>query len=281
MLKKNYDSVFLAQLRFIFCIVLLEYLLFIFSGVSFSFLQGDTFFSFGVDPASWFIFLTGLPQYIITHHWLAVLIDTLTIFFLLLFVRDPLNNKIALILLILLFFFYISLMAYLTHRNFQTGIFLVFVPFIFGKSRNRLFSFEAVRYYMLLFYISAAVLKISSKAWLHSEHFSHMISQQFATYFVEGNTGTRTSVNIFMAGHPGFTYVLYIASIVIEGIALIGFFTKRFDSWLAIAFLGFHFLNWVIMDIAPLGQIGFICLLFISRRFIHEMSESPENGRIK
>ena len=264
MLNKRSDTIFTAQLRILFCIVLFECTLFIFSEVSYSFLHADPFFSIGADPASWIIYGLKIPQFIIGHYWAGLSLDILTILLLLLLIRDPFNNRVALGLLVSLFIFYITLMGYLTHRNYQFGFFVVFVPFIFRKDLDKLFAFEAIRYYLLFFYFSAAFLKFSNGSLTDPAHFSHMLTAQFTPYFLEGNTGWRTELNAYLIHHVPVSYSLFLFSFLIELIAVAGFFTKRFDNWLAISFLTFHFMSWLIMDIAPFGQVGFICLLFLS-----------------
>ncbi|MEO8770296.1 MAG: hypothetical protein ABI402_09435 [Ferruginibacter sp.] len=267
MLNKRPGTIFTAQLRILFCIVLFEFVLFIFSGVSFSFLHGDPFFSLGADPASWIVYGLNIPQFIIGHQWAGLSLDALTILLLLLLIRNPFNNKVALGLLILLFLFYISLMGYLTHRNYQFGFFVVFIPFIFRKDIDKFFAFEGIRYFLLFFYFSAAFLKLSNNSLADPAHFSHMLSTQFTPYFVEANTGLRTSINLYFINHIQVSFALYLSSFLIELIVIAGFFTKRFDKWLAILVLAFHFMSWLIMDIAPFGQAGFICLLFFSKSF--------------
>ena len=277
MLNKGTRTIFTAQLRILFCIVLFEFLLFIFSGVSFSFLHADPFFSLGADPASWIVYGLNIPQFIIGHHWIGFSLDVGIILLLLLLIRNPFNNRIALGLLVLLCIFYISLMGYLTHRNYQFGLFVVFIPFIFRKNINKFFAFEATRYFLLFFYFSAAFLKLSNNSLFAPAHFSHMLTAQFAPYFVESNTGVRTEVNLYLINHITASYTLFLSSFLIEFIVVIGFFTKRFDKWLAVLILAFHIMSWLIMDIAPVGQVGFICLLFLCNSFRQNLAGSAKD----
>ena len=265
MLTGSLHTVRLNRLRMIFSIVLLEYLMFIVSGVSFSFLYGNTFFSLEADPATWLIYLANIPQWITANQWAGILLDTLIIALLLLFIRNPFNNRLALLLFLLLLLFYVTLMGHLVHHNFQFGFCLVFIPFIFRKETNRQFAFEAARYFLLFFYVSAAWWKIYYNSLSDISHFSHLASSQFTPYYLEVNTGIRTAFNLFLVSHPWFGWSLFVTSVVLELLVIVGFFTKRFDKWIAIFILLFHFSNWFMMDIAPLGQIAFVCLLFISK----------------
>ena len=256
---------FTNKLRILFRIVLFEYGLFIFSGASFSFLHGNNFFSIEADPAFWAVYLLKIPQFITGHQWIGILLDTSIIFLLLFFLKDPFNNRLAILLFLLLFVFYTTFMGCLAHRNYQSGIFMVFIPFLFKSEKNKIFAFEATRYFLLFFYVSAAFLKLYNHSLVSEVHFSHLLSGQFTPYYLEANTGLRTNANLYLINHPAVSYILYLASFIAELIAIIGFFTKRFDKWIALVLLVFHFSNWFIMDIAPFGQVAFICLLFLSK----------------
>lgn len=254
------------SLRIIFSLLMIECLMFMISGVGYQQLQGDRFFSIGVDPIYWIVFGLKIPQTILAHSWLGLIINTSMIILLLAFIFNPFNNKMAIVLCILMFLYYITLTGYLTHRNFQAGFCWIFVPFLFKKEMNRYLAFEATRYFLLFFYVSAAFLKIYDGALQHTGLFSQYLQNQFTPYHLEMNTGFRTSLNVYFVNHPSLTYVLYTISVVLESIVLIGFFTKKIDRWLAIVIFLFHITNWVIMDIAPIGQIAFIGILFISRQ---------------
>ena len=244
-----------------------EWLLFVCSGVSFSFLHNDPFFSIGVDPLYWLFYGTGIPQLIVHQHWLAIVADNTVFLLLAVLLYRPALNKIAVALLLLLLLFYITLTGYHTHRNFQTGFVFVVLPFIFKASQSRYMAYEAARYFLLFFYTSSALLKLFSPSLYDPTHFSQVLMQQYVPYFLENNTGWRTSLNLYLIHHTGIAWSLFIGAFVVELVTVAGFLSKKFDYILGIFLLGFHFANWVLMDIAPFGQIAFICLLFMHKAF--------------
>lgn len=252
-------------LRWLLLILFAEYLCFIFSGVSFSYLHGNVFFSLGADPLSWLFYAIKLPQFILHHQWAGVLSDGLILFFFICLVYNPFQNKVAVGLLLLLLLFYITLTGYHTHRNFQTGFFLVLFPFIFSSAKNKVMAFQACRYFLLFFYFSSAIFKLLNPSFFQTGHSTQVFVNQFVPYFLEGNTGVRTDVNLFLIQHPVHAQWLLMGAFIAEFVTVAGFFTKRFDNYLGICLLLFHFVNWFIMDIAPIGQVTFISLLFISR----------------
>ena len=161
------------------------------------------------------------------------------------------------------------------HWNFQEGFFIILFPLCFRSVRSKLFAFEAVRYFLLFFYGSAGLLKIISGSYLNSQHLAHLLSGQFGPYFIEGNTGWRTSLHLYLVNTPSISHLLFIGSIILELFALVGFFTKKLDPYIAIALLLFHLADWIMMDIAPFGQIAFICLLFFSRQIFSNPLKTP------
>ena len=249
-------------------IVLIEYFLFMVSGVSFTSLHQIPYFNIGVDPIYWIAYILNLPQFIVAHHWLGIFIDSSIVLLLIILVIYPHKNILAFAVFILLMLFYLTLTGYLGHHNFQSGFVLILIPFIFKEKKNRSFAFESLRYFLLFFYCSAAIFKLTSSGLYNPDHFSNVLMGQFAPYFIEGNLGWRTSMNIFLINHKSTAFFLYIGSFILEFSAVAGFFTKRFDKYIGCLLICFHLFDWIIMDIAVIGQIAFIALFFYSKKLI-------------
>jgi hypothetical protein len=256
----------IMAIRFILIVTLIEFLIFIVSGVSLSYQYGNTFFSIGVDPAFWLFYLMKVPQTIALYKPLGMAIDACIVLLLVLLIYNPKKFRIAAILFILMLLFYTTLTGFLSHRNYQTGFILVLIPFMF-REINQFFAYNAIRYFLLFYYLSSAVFKISN-GLSNTESFSSVLVNQFSPYFLENNTGWRTDLNLYLIYNPGTSFFLYCSAIVLELSALIGFFTKKYDVVLCLLFLAFHVGNWVIMDIAPMGHISFVLLLLISKYYI-------------
>jgi hypothetical protein len=263
-MKLNSDG-FEFSSRTIFSILFVEYLVIFFAGINFTNLSGNTFFSIGIDPYFIILFFLKIPQYVLANTWLCYLLDISTIFLFTAIIIFPYKNKLIILLFILLFLFYITYMASITTRNFHTGIFLVLIPFIFKKNFNKQIAFEAVRYFMLFFYFSAGFIKFQHSYIFNKSYFKNILANQFTPYYLEHNFSIRTDFNQYLIQHPALATILFLSATVLEFSIIIGFFTKRFDTYLAILILIFHFANWFIMDIAPIGQIAFISTLFFSR----------------
>ncbi len=255
------------KLRIILSVLFVEYLIILFSGISFTHLKGDALFSIGIDPFFWLVYLAKIPQTILQYSWLAILCDASIILTFIILIYNPLKNKIALLLFCLLLIFYMTYMGLIGSRNYMTGFFLVLIPFLFWGNKSREISFEGVRYFLLFFYLSAALIKIQQSNIYSMDYFSNILINQLTPYYLEQNLSIRTDINLYLIAHPVLSRILFLSGTILEFLPVIGFFTKRFDVQLALLILLFHFVNWFIMDIAPIGQIAFICTLFFSQKF--------------
>jgi len=275
---KNNSTLQLRQIsayRIVFAILLVEILIYFFCDIHIAAFVNNTFIGFEQDPLLWFIYFTGLPQLILSNSYLSYFIDISILLLLMGLIARPLNSVLAIVLFLILFIFYAVFTAHLGHRNYQSGYLLILLPLLFRNVKSRQIVFEFTRYFLLFFYISAAFFKFKSGSFLSIDHLSHAIVNQFTPYFLEQANSIRTAFNLYLITHHNLASFLYITAAILEFSAIIGFFTKKFDKYLAVIFLLFHFGNWFIMDIAPIGQIAFICTLFFSQYFAWKNVNPP------
>ena len=252
--------------RIILSILFLEILCYFLSDIHVASFAKNTFINFEQDPLLWLAYCSGIPQLVLHNNIIGAFVDVAILLFLCWLIVRPLNTLLAITVFLFLFLFYVIFTAHLGHRNYQSGYLLVLLPLFFKKQKNKEIVFEFTRYFMLFFYASAAYFKFKSGSLFDAQHFSHAVINQFTPYYLEKNLSVRTSVNLYLIAHQWFSRILFIAGTMLEFVVVIGFFTKRFDTQLAILILLFHFTNWFIMDIAPFGQIAFICMLFFSKK---------------
>jgi len=246
----------------LFSIILIEFICFIFSGVSFQGLHDVAYFNFGIDPVYWLFFLLQIPQIIFSHHVMGFILDMIILVLLMYSVFIKENKFITCSLFIFLMLYYVCLTATLGHRNYQTCFFLMIIPFLFTKPLNRKFAFEAMRYFFIFFYFSSGVFKVINNGIFEPMLMSSTLKSQFTPYFIETNLSWRTSLNLFLIKHTYIAYLMYCISVFIESFFVIGFFTKKWDYVLGLLLICFHFSNWVVMDIAPIGQLSVIFFFF-------------------
>jgi len=257
----------LTHYQKIILLVAVEVLVMVMSGVGFYGLHDAPYFNIGVDPIYWLFYFIGLPQFIINHAVVGFILNVFVFISLAILFFNSESRFFSFATFLLLMLFYVTLTGYLGHRNFQSGFVWVMLPFLWKRQKNRQFAFEGLRYWMLFFYVSAAYLKLSSAAIGDINHFSNVLQNQFLPYYVEHQLNWRTNLNLYLISHPVISYCMFLGAILFEGFALIGFFTKKYDVLIGIILISFHFFNWAVMDIAPIGQLSLLSLLFFRERF--------------
>lgn len=269
---KNHDDL-LNPYRKLLAILLLEIMIFWISGISFSALHGNGFISMEQDPFLWVAYLTGVPQFLLQSSLLCHLADALVLVFGVLLIIFPFKRLYAVLFFLLMVLFYITYTGHLTHRNYQAGYILIPLLFLFKSVKYRKITFEFLRYFLLFFYVSAAWFKLVSGSVFSPSNFIYILAQQFNPYHIEHHTNVQTHVNSFLLQHPSLTGALYIGAFLFEAAMLIGFFTKKYDKVLCILLIAFHLFNWLLMDIAPIGHLSFIALLFFSNKLAWKNEE--------
>ena len=234
------------------------------SGVGYQDLGKTHFFTLGADPFYWLLFITPIPNVILQNQTLAIFLQYLPLLLILFLLFDTNRKWIAFFLFILMFTYYLVLTAVIGHHNFQTGIFLVTIPYIFGR-KNRLFIWDLLRYWILFFYVTAAIFKLMDPSFFNVHHFSTQLSSQFLIYKLEQHMTFRVKLNEWLMEHYYFSTGLYLLGFAAEVSCLVGFFTKKFDKILGIILIIMHLLIWLVMDIAPIGYMSVLLLFFVEK----------------
>jgi hypothetical protein len=243
-------------------LVFVEFLIFQISGVGYTSISHAPYFNIVVDPLYWIFYGLNIPQTILKFPIIAILFDFATIGFLLLSLFI-FNEKWLRCTVFLLMLYYVTLTGYLGHRNYQSGFVLVLIPLMFKSEKNKMFAFEALRYWLLFFYTSSAVFKIFGDGLLNENHLSSILIHQNLTYFIEENVGVRTMIINYLMNYNFILKFFFCAAILLEISTLIGFFTKKYDKLIGIFLISFHLFNWFLMDISPLGHLSILSIFFL------------------
>jgi hypothetical protein len=232
------------------------------SGVGYEQLIKTNFFTFGADPFYWLLFITHIPTIILQNHSLAIFLQYLPLALILILLIDTNRKWVGFSLFLLMLLYYMILTAVLGHHNFQAGIFLVTIPYVFGH-KNRGYVWGLLRYWILFFYVTAAFFKVTDPSFFNFHHFSDQLVTQFLPYNLEHQTGSRMLLNQWLIEHYQISTGLYLMSFVLEALCLVGFFTTKYDKKIGVLLVMMHLCIWLLMDIAPIGQISLLTFLLI------------------
>jgi hypothetical protein len=234
------------------------------SGVGYEHLGKTDFFTFGADPFYWLLFITHIPTIILQNQSLAIFLQYLPLVLILFLLIDTNRKWLGFFLFLLMLMYYLILTAVIGHHNFQSGIFLVTIPYVFGH-KNKTFAWGLLRYWILFFYVTAALFKITDPSFFDIHHFSNQLVTQFLPYNLEHRFGFRVALNQWLIEHYFISTGLYLLGLVVELTCLVGFFTRKYDRIIGILLIMMHLSIWFIMDIAPIGYLSLLIFFIIEK----------------
>ncbi len=219
------------------------------------------------------LFLTDFQHYIIENRWLQILLDSIYLVLPILLVYSVVkskNLKAKLALLTAIFSFIYNLF-FSTMSFVSIEVFLpwMLIPLLFYPKNLQGFYFtlQAIRIVVIITFSAAAIWKFVSGAIFNVEQMSSVLLIQHATYLAAGSNNMYSNTLLFLIKHTALSYLLYLAAFFIEGIFLIGLYTRKFDKYLVILFCLFLFFDYTLMGINYFSWLVFMgCFYFSSHK---------------
>ena len=213
-------------------------------------LQQPVLFFPYVDLSYWLVFWTGIPQQLTQNYTLALcfdisLIGTAALSFL--FIK----KRLFPILFTLLFgIYFICYNAYGGHHTHSLAGILI-MSFSFWVSSNKSFSliWEGLRYFALFVYVDAFLWKLLRGSWWKAEQGLAVVLEDQMGNILFAPDSFYSQLNIFFITHPVLLDAAYFIAILLEGLMIIGFFTKKYDGFLFFLPLLFHTGTYFLVDV--------------------------------
>ena len=216
------------------------------------------------------IFLTNLHHEVISHPWLQILLDALYLFLpLILCISCWRGYRVQYVLAIATAFFnlvYAVLLSSLSPLSTEgfTGWILLPLIFAFRSEASFYYILHSVRYFFLLIFFSAAVWKIRAGGLFNTEQMSAILLKQHAAYLAGMRDDWFSKLIYYLVKHERLSYLIYLLATLMEGVFLIGFFTKRYDRALILVFLSFVTFDYFLMRINYFSWTAFMGCLWYS-----------------
>jgi hypothetical protein len=142
----------------------------------------------------------------------------------------------------------------------------IIIPLIFALRSDKGFYYamHCMRYVFLLIFFSAGLWKIRGGGLFNIDQMGAILIRQHAPYIVVAAGDWFTRCVYYLANHTIFSYTLYLGATIAELIFGIGFFTKRSDKILIVAFILFVVLDFVLMRINYFAWSAFLGCLWYS-----------------
>ncbi|HLP52602.1 MAG TPA: hypothetical protein VK154_17055 [Chitinophagales bacterium] len=193
--------------------------------------------------------MLGLPQLVLTNRFLPVVFDVLLVLLPVLFVFTLKRGfAIGFFFLLLLYFFTYNIVTG-HHYHGLVGAVLIVIPF-FTKNETRFnLLWDAVRYYWLYIFASAALWKILRGTVFYTDQLSNILKAQQLDLLVQQPNSPQAQMVQYLIANPSVSHAVLVVNVLVQATFLIGFFTKRFDTALSTLAIVFCIANYFVMNI--------------------------------
>jgi hypothetical protein len=228
-------------------------------------LHGAAFIDPKADNFYWILLYFNVPQAISGNFYLGLSIDIALVVLPILIFIYPFRRLPALIYAALTILYLVSYNSFATHHE-HTLVGLVFVSFLLCfKEADRFRSvFNALRYYTCFLMASAALWKIGRGALWHPEQLPNILLIQHAEALIRYPQALFSQWIQFLIDSPLLSKLLWWGATLLELVFLVGFFTRRYDIYLFVAFWLFLFSDYFVMGL-HFWELGILSIFFWPR----------------
>jgi hypothetical protein len=221
------------------------------------------------DGFTWLFMRTGVHQWLVSKPVSWALFDGL-------FYAMPLvyllcqnilkkGSTIAAVLMLLVNWIYVQSYTLFPTNSIEAHIAWLLFPITFLVSTPKTFRLliEGLRYFFLFFFVSAGVWKIVNGGLFNPDQMSGVLLYQHA-YLLSSSPGYwQTEMIEWLITHKAIGFTLYVLATLLELVFVIGFFTKKYDHLLIVAFIVFVVFDHLLMRIPYYELLPFLITMRI------------------
>ena len=263
--EEEKDRIVISRLVFIFIFLCLVFRFFLHATPSH--LLEPPLFLLNLDITYWLYKFLHIPGLIVYNKVGAILFDASLFICCLLAISFPVR-RIFIILFSFLFLLYaITYNTYIVHHAHPlTVMMLITIPFWFKKHSTWKLMWEGMRYYICYMYVMSFIWKafISSSFFYWNDGIGS-VKMNLAEYMYH-NPGTfMSSFFTFFIAHP---YLLNIGNtfvFLLEGLMVVGFFTKKYDRFLIWLPVIIHLSTYIFADVFFIEMLVLVFAFFTKK----------------
>lgn len=174
-----------------------------------------------------------LPDVLVYNNVTSVIFSGLLLITSFLGILFPRKNWLIIIFSILFFLYFLSYDTFvIIHVHPLAMMVWITIPFWPKKADNRLFLLDALRYYAIFIYVVSFIMKLKGGSFFTWENGVNSLKWNLADYLYCFPDTITASIISFSIAHPFYVNMGHTVILLLEGIMVIGFFTKKYDRWL-------------------------------------------------
>jgi hypothetical protein len=196
----------------------------------------------------WYL-ASSIPQFVTSHTIVSSIFDISLLVFTVGFLLS--KRRIFAVLFSLTAFNYFMTYNLVTGHHYHgfVGVLVISIPFWFKSEQRFNFSWEAVRYYLLYIFSSAALWKILRGSAFYHDQLSNILKAQQIDLLLQNPDSFKAHIAQYLIANSGVSHLLLIVNIILQLIFILGFFTKKFDMLLFALSVIFVIANYYVMGI--------------------------------
>jgi hypothetical protein len=259
---------------YLFCF-LLSSLWFLCNGLFFSSLQ-PVFFLNKLDITRNVILLSDLQNLLIRSSFLRWLLDIVYVLLPILLtvavVKEYRAKKLLVITTSIFSLVYGILFSGVSYISIEGYFGWILLPLVFlgNGVQGFYYGLNCVRLIFILTFCSTAIWKLQNGGFFNIEEMAGILLQQHNAYLISSKGDWFTNFVYYLVKHKVLAYILYLTATILEGLFVIGLFTKKIDKYLIIVFCAFVFFDFILMRINYFGWGVFMGCFYFSNFSLKE-----------
>lgn len=190
-----------------------------------------------------------LDEWLVEHPVTSIIYSIVLIIVPILLFIAPRNRFLSISFILLQILYHTSCIASMTHAvHFWMGVILLSWIFLAWKEKTFDLVWEGLRYAICIAYVSAFLWKIIHGAFFQWDFGEAVFKQNLTTYYFLYPDTFMHAVYAFFLEHPYLLNIGTYLSFLMEGAFLIGFFTKKYDTFFIISILLLHHFLYLFVD---------------------------------
>lgn len=207
-------------------------------------------FHLQLDISYWLYKLSGIPSLIIYNKTGAILFDLLMFGTGLLSLIFPLQRKWLIPFSVFLFIYAISFNTFVMHHTHSNaGLMIVLFPFWFADNTRFFLLWQGIRYYTCFLYFTSFAWKLVKGSFFNWQQGIGTFKVNMAEYIYHNPDNVLSGFYRYCIRHDWLLNAGNIILALMEGMMIIGFFTKKMDRLLFWIPVTIHVVTYFFSDV--------------------------------
>jgi len=190
-----------------------------------------------------------LDAVLVQNYWGAFIYTALLFIIPILLFWKPQHLLLSVLFIISNLLYHTVQGVHMTHAvHFLAGSTLLSFIFLARQALSFNLLWEGLRYVVCTIYVTAFIWKFIHGAIFQWEFGEAVFKSNLATYLYLNPSGMMRSIYAYFLSHPYLLNAGTLIAFLMEGVFVVGYFTKRWDTYLIIALLLLHHLLYIFVD---------------------------------